>query len=193
MLVLKQKIARAVKYAKGFSLVELLVVVAILAIISGFGIPAFKTWIADAKTRTVAEALQNGLRLAQTEAIKRGVQVQFVLTDSAPNATVTSSSTTGINWVAQSMLRATPGTVDQFIQGANLSAVSSARLVSATDATVIFNSLGRLVSPTTPVTYTLSNADGARHLNLTISLAGKIRMCDPDKNLTNSPDGCVAS
>jgi type IV fimbrial biogenesis protein FimT len=193
MLVLKQNFARAVKCATGFSLVELLVVVAILAIISGFGVPAFKTWIADAKTRTVAEALQNGLRIAQTEAIRRGVQVQFVLTDSAPNATVTASSITGRNWVAQSMLRAAPGTVDQFIQGANLNAVSNTSLVSASDATVTFNSLGRVVSPTNAVTYTLSNADGGRHLNLTLSLAGKIRMCDPDKNLTNSPDGCVAS
>ena len=194
MLVLNQSFSRTInKHSDGFSLVELLIVVAILAIIAGFGIPAFKTWIADAKTRTVAEALQNGLRLAQTEAIRRGVQVQFVLTDGAPNTTATSASTTGKNWVAQSMLRATPGVVDAFIQGANLNAVSSTSLVSASNATVTFNSLGRVVSPASAVTYTLSNTDGTRHLNVTINLAGKIRMCDPDKNLTNSPDGCVAS
>lgn len=188
--MIKQNLACTHKRADGFTLIELMVVIGILAVVAGFGIPAFKAWIADTKTRTVAEALQNGLRMAQAEAVRRGVQVQFVLTDNAPVAKDVTASTTGKNWVIQSMLRATPNTSDTFIEGANLSAVSGTSLVSASDATVTFNSLGRLVSPSTAVTYTLSNSNGARHLNVTISLAGKIRMCDPDKSLSSSPDAC---
>lgn len=196
MLVLKQKFVGAnnyaSKYARGFSLIELMIVVAILAIVAGFGIPAFNTWVADTKTRTVAEALQNGLRLAQTEAVRRGVQVQFVLTNDAPVATGVTESTTGRNWVMQSMQRANPGTVDAFIQGANLNAVSNTSLVSASSATVTFNSLGRIVTPNSAVTYTLNTSvAGGRNLRVTLSQAGRIRMCDADKVLSASnPDGC---
>lgn len=196
MLVQKQNLVSnniyAGKYARGFSLVELMVVIAILAIVAGFAAPAFNTWSADTKTRTVAEALQNGLRLAQTEAVRRGVQVQFVLTNDAPVATGVTQSTTGRSWVMQSMQRANPGTVDAFIQGANLNAVSNISLVSASSATVIFNSLGRVVSPTSAVTYTLnSSVSGGRNLRVTLSQAGRIRMCDANKVLSASnPDGC---
>jgi type IV fimbrial biogenesis protein FimT len=90
------------------------------------------------------------------------------------------------------MLRATPATADAFIQGANLNVVSNTSLVSASSATVTFNSLGRLVSPSSAVTYTLNNStSGGRNLRVTISLAGKVRMCDADKTLSAStPDGC---
>lgn len=193
MLVLKENSAKVKNVVRGFTLVELILVVAIIAILSGLAIPAFQTWTADTRMRSVAEALQNGLRLAQAEAIRRGVQVQFILTDDAPIGKDVTANATGKNWVVRSMLRATPATADAFIQGANLNAVSNTSLVNASSATVTFNSLGRLVSPTTAVTYTLSNSSvsGGRNLRVTISLAGKVRMCDADKTLSASnPDGC---
>jgi type IV fimbrial biogenesis protein FimT len=178
----------------GFTLIELMIVVAIVGIAAAFAMPAFQTWVADTKTRTIAEALQNGLRLAQAEAVRRGVQVQFILTNAAPTAMGVTASATGKNWVIQSMTRANAATAEFFIQGAPLGAVSSTSLVTSSPGTVTFNSLGRLVSPTSAATFNLFNSNGgARKLNVMVSLAGKIRMCDPDKNLTNSPDGCVAS
>jgi type IV fimbrial biogenesis protein FimT len=193
MLALKQKIAFANKQARGFSLIELMLVVAILGIMAGFAIPAFQTWMADTRTRTVAEALQNGLRNAQAEAVRRGVQVQFILTNDAPISRDVTASATGINWVTRSMLRATPATADAFIEGANLNAVSNTSLVSASSASVTFNSLGRLVAPANAVIYQIRNPSvtNGRKLDVRVSLAGRVRMCDADKTQSAStPDGC---
>ncbi len=194
MLVFKQNFVIANKRARGFSLIELILVVAMLVILGGLAIPSFQTWMGDTRTRTVAEALQNGLRNAQAEAVRRGVQVQFILTNDAPNSMSVTPSTTGLNWVTRSMLRATPGTPEAFIQGANLSAVSNTSLVSTSNgSTVTFNSVGRLVAPANAVVYQIRNPSvtNGRKLDVRVSLAGRVRMCDADKTLgASTPDGC---
>lgn len=66
---------------KGFSLVELIVVLAIIAILMGLAAPSFDTWITNSKIRATAESLQNGLRKAQQMAATRNGSVQFYLTN----------------------------------------------------------------------------------------------------------------
>lgn len=174
----------------GFSLVELMVVVAILAILAALAAPSFASWIADTRTRSIAEAIQNGVRLAQGEAVKLSVRVQFVLTDNAPIASGVAASATGKNWVIQSMQRANPASVDQFVQGASLESVSSTSLISASATTVTFNSFGRVETPTQDVTYTITNPKGSRSLNVVVTRSGSVRMCDPAFNKASNPLGC---
>ncbi|MDZ4212040.1 MAG: prepilin-type N-terminal cleavage/methylation domain-containing protein, partial [Methylotenera sp.] len=59
----------------GFSLIELMVAVSVLGITLAYAMPSFSTWIQDSKTRTIAESLQNGIRIAQVEAVNKGRQV----------------------------------------------------------------------------------------------------------------------
>ena len=63
----------------GVTLIELLVALAIAALLVSLAIPSYTLWISDAQIRSAAESVAGGLRYAQGEAIKRNSQVEFVI------------------------------------------------------------------------------------------------------------------
>ena len=67
--------------ARGVTLIELMVGIAILSILLGMAVPSFRAWIQNGKVRTAAESIQNGLQIARVEAIQRNTWVQFDLRD----------------------------------------------------------------------------------------------------------------
>jgi type IV fimbrial biogenesis protein FimT len=191
------------------------VVMAIIGILAVLSLPSFNTWLADSRIRTVAEALQNDLRKAQNEAVRRNRQVAFVLTNSNPTVANPSSvaNATGRNWVtyALPLLGSIEGVASSagassFIQ-ANIQVSNSDTNVTGDAAAVCFNSVGRLVTqstaiadaggatcsaPTTtnPIAFNIQNASAERPLRVLLQLGGQIRMCDPNKSLSTHPDGC---
>ncbi|MCS0615287.1 GspH/FimT family pseudopilin [Massilia kyonggiensis] len=64
-----------VKRAHGFTLIEMLAVVAITAILSAMAAPAFKSLVAGQRARATSTDLYAALVLARSEAIKRNTQV----------------------------------------------------------------------------------------------------------------------
>lgn len=175
--------------AYGFSLIELMIAVSILGIMSSMAIPSFNEWVADTKTRTMAEVLQNNIRLAQTEALRRGRQVQFFLTDATP-ALAVGTSTNGKNWGIQSMSLTNKSKAEEYIQGGSMAASNPYITVNASSDVIQFNSIGRVSNVNQPVTIQLTNSKGDRKINITVSLAGGVRMCDPSKSRTTYVDGC---
>ncbi len=61
----------------GFSLVELAVAAAILALLMTFAIPGYHGWIADQQLMNHARLLAESMRAARSEAIKRGHRVNL--------------------------------------------------------------------------------------------------------------------
>lgn len=61
--------------ARGFSLVELLLVIAIAAVLLGVGVPNMQQYIINGRLATGANDLFTALNLARSEAVRRGVQV----------------------------------------------------------------------------------------------------------------------
>jgi type IV fimbrial biogenesis protein FimT len=63
----------------GFSLIELMVGIAIFAITMTFGLSSYRVWTQNTKIRTAAESIQNGLQRARSEAVKLNTNVTFTL------------------------------------------------------------------------------------------------------------------
>ncbi|MES2832163.1 MAG: GspH/FimT family pseudopilin [Pseudomonadota bacterium] len=187
----------------GFTVIELLITVAVLATLSALGIPTMNNAINNAKVRSTAEALQNGLRTAQAEAIRRSRQTAFVLTNDTP-AEGAAPSDDGTYWYVQ-VLPAVPGEVviDPYVQGGQFGARTAGTTIRG-PAVICFNSIGRAVAnnatglpgaascaaPASRTTFDVTKTGADRTLRLQVSAAGKIRMCDTARLLSAAPDGC---
>lgn len=190
--------------ARGFSLIEFMVTIALAALLLGLASPSFVTWTRNSQVRTVTDSLQNGLRLAQTEAVRRQRQVVFFLTNNATCDTANTASANGRFWV----IRTVPlldGETAQVVQCGVLSDVASGAAISGPTA-LCFSSAGRLVTNGTPGggaactidasgtnTYDVTRTGADRSLRVLVSVGGQTRLCDPARTLSDSqPDGCPA-
>ena len=179
------------KRAAGFSLVELMIGLAIAAILVILAMPSYSVWIADAQIRNAAESIADGLRFAQGQAVARNSTIEFVL-----------DPTTGTGgWAVRQIDRTTCAVVDTpqvatFQEGANLTTLTA---LPAGATTVQFSSLGVIATPCdgsatlTQVQVTsATGVAGARNLNVLVG-GGRtgIKICDPKWPATD-PKGCPA-
>jgi type IV fimbrial biogenesis protein FimT len=195
----------ASRCSAGFTLIELLVTLTLMALLLASAMPAMSSWAADARLRSVAEQLQNSLRLAQSEAIRRNRQTVLALTNATP-ALDAAPSTDGQRWFVRSLplLAGEAASDADYIQDSSSARQSSVTLSGA--ALICFNSMGRQTSnsatglgascsapldASTPSRYTL-RANGASHdLQLQVYLGGQVRLCNPSRSLSDTnPDGC---
>ena len=65
--------------ARGVTLLELLIVLALMAIVAGFVLPMFGASVSTSELRATARELAAGLRLAQSEAVSQRRQTFLVL------------------------------------------------------------------------------------------------------------------
>jgi type IV fimbrial biogenesis protein FimT len=196
--------AHAGSSARGFTLIELMVTVVLLAILFSLAVPAFTGMVRNSQVRSVAESLQNGLRLAQAEAVRRNRQTVFTLTNAEPSVN-SAAVANGRNWAIHTVPRATETAAShEFIQGGALSDTAGNVTISNAPTAVCFNSAGRVVDnadpavsgavcavTATPMQYDLAVTGADRPLRVTLAIGGQIRMCDPNRVLSaTNPDGC---
>ncbi|MGJ7581711.1 pilus assembly FimT family protein [Variovorax sp. RHLX14] len=186
----------------GFTLIELMVTVTIMSILMALAFPSMAAWMRNSKVRTVADALQNGLRTAQTDAMRRSRQVVFSLTDSANPKTSLSAAANGSNWSINTVKLLSTDSAAEFVESGVLTAVGSGVQIAG-PAAICFNSLGRLTANTatgvtggncasaSAATYAVTLDGADRPLRVTVTVGGQVRMCDPNKSIATRPDGCV--
>ncbi len=183
----------------GFSLLELLISIAIFALLFIMGAPSFSQWIQNTQNRTAAESILNGLQLARTEAVRHNAAVRFDLTE----------GTGAVSWVVACVTAADncPGALYQ--RNANDGSINArAGIATATGALgtalsagtglpqgVTFDGLGRVLTAnigTDIARVDITNAAraDARRMTILIGAGGQFRMCDPSLNIASSPQGC---
>lgn len=173
--------------ATGFTLIELMTGIAIMAIVMALGMPSYKAWIQNMRLRNAAESILSGLQLARTEAVRRNTSVQFVLG-------------TGSSWTVGCPPPVTAACPDLTIQSRATGDGSSAAVTvaSAAGTTFAFNSLGRRTTPApaagastainVDIDPSVLSAAESRDLRVTVNVGGNIRMCDPNVPVTVPPD-----
>jgi type IV fimbrial biogenesis protein FimT len=88
---------RAVRQCAGFTLVELLVVVAIAAILQAIAVPAMADFVSSSRQTTAINTLLASLHLARSEAIKRNQRA--VVCKSATGQACSTAGDWGQGWV----------------------------------------------------------------------------------------------
>jgi len=183
---------------RGMTLVELLVGMSLLAVLVAMGAPSLGLYLQNAKVSNAAATYFSGVQQARTEAIRRNVQTEFVLTDTAittanlANALV--PAVTGRNWVVRSRLDAVtflPAIESKAgSEGDNSAAGTGVQVLGAAvpvvfDGRIPFNGLG---ASNAAYTLDITNPSGGlcvaaggpiRCRRITVSAGGQVGICDP--------------
>jgi type IV fimbrial biogenesis protein FimT len=161
---------------RGFTLIELMIGIAIMTILLFLALPNFSIWLQNTQIRTGGEAILNGLQLARAEAVRQNTSIEFQMTS------VELPMRTG--W------RATVVNTGEVIQTRVADEGSRTAVVTATPggaSKVTFSGFGSVVanndgSPVITEMKIDSNAIPAadsRELCITVNATGALRMCDP--------------
>ena len=205
--------------ASGFSLIEVMISVAVIGVFLGIGIPAISDWIQNRQVNALAESLASAMRLAQSEAVQRNVAVDMVLTTSdlaqyTPNvitnlanpstATLTNGGLAKTDPTPNWMVRVSGvTTADGFVQGKSaLDGSENARFTGP--AGVRFSPLGRVNAsiaangtaavPVGSLAFIIVNPSAASTQRtqrcIYVSTGGSVRVCDP-RAATGDSRACV--
>lgn len=176
---------------EGFSLIELMVAIALVGLLLTLGLPSLSAWLQSNQIRNAAESVQTGLQLAKSEAVRRNTAVQFALTSlvatAAPDWSVSCVNPTAT----------CPGVsqAETEIQGYTAKEGAAAAQVASTQAVIGFSGVGRVTPvPAGTITINFTNRNGGtcaasggpmRCLRILVTAGGQIRMCDPALPATN--------
>ena len=203
------------RHQVGFTIVELMVAVVVLAFLLAIGGPSFATWLQNSQIRNMSEAVKDGLELARAEAVRRNAQVRFELVNSL--TATCALSTSGSNWIVSmdgavgacnstNMADAAAPAAPRVIQSrpssdGSRNAVVATSTVGAVafDGHVTFNGLGRMTYPTADLYVDVTNPTGGacmgssgpmRCLRIVVGAGGQVRMCDPRASFNGTSEGC---
>lgn len=178
------------KYKTGFSLIELMIAIAIMGILLSIGIPAFSGMLNNSKLRAAAQSFLAGVQLARSEAVRRNANVDFLLTNddyTVVGFAAVVANATGRNWVIRTSDLGTFVEGKFGAEGGNrVAADGSPVQIAGTVGTVTFSGLGSTL-PGTAGTFQFTNPTGGacapagpmRCLNVVVSIGGQARICDP--------------
>lgn len=197
--------------SRGFTLLELMIVVTLLALMMMLAAPSISVWLQNLRVRNVGESIVSGLQLARMEGIRRNTRVTFAMV-STTDANCAMSATSP-SWVVArggvlppSITGKCAGTLvdagGDIIQKNSASTALQGVTISSTGGgnCLTYDGLGQIptqgsiacTSPITSIDVTSSVADTVA-LRVTVTTGGQVRLCYPDaanQLPTNDPRKC---
>ncbi len=185
----------------GFSIIELMIAITVVAIFIALGLPAFSEFLQNAKIRTAAESMRAGIQFAKSEALRRNTSVRFQLMTTLDSDCVANYEAR--NWVvslddAKGKCHATPSETDdpRILQKKSAAEGTEGVAIMTNGPDVanmlIFSGMGRLTNANWQrfSSVDISNPAGGtcRHdpsggkmrcLRIEVTPNGDLRMCDP--------------
>lgn len=189
-------------HAQGFTLVEMMVTIAVLIISLGIALPSMNDWLRNSRVNATSDALQSGIRSAHRDAIRHSRMVMLVLSPAAPGASP-SPATNGQAksfWATYTVPLNGSGENPMLIQSGTFQDIDNAANIAGPTA-ICFNSLGRISAATLPTaqcalpngqafyTFAIDNTQAQRQPQVTVSLTGEVKSCDRSRG-TSHPAAC---
>jgi type IV fimbrial biogenesis protein FimT len=192
---------------RGVTSIELMIGIAILAILMAAGMPSMSAWISNAQIRGGAEIVQSGMQLARGEAIKRNAPVRFTLTEAdgqigwrvgcvsittAPDCPATIQARTAVEASSKARIGASTAIIPNPAPSTQFTTALAAG--AALPAGVTFDGFGRTVpaagADIARVDVINPASAGARRMVITVGSGGVVRMCDPALSRATNSQGC---
>lgn len=192
----------------GATLIELVIAMAVMAVMIGMSIPAVSDWAENNRMKATADSLINGLQMAKMDAVRQNTFAQFVLTDTATYTTAAGGQSGDWEVCTADNKGTFPGNQGQFWIATEVGVppkigVSTAALTGQNYATpltagagltgqaagcvgtnihVTFDAMGQATAAGNITRIDILNArtgNSKKRLVITINPQGQIKLCNP--------------
>jgi len=197
--------------SRGFTITEMLVAIAIVAILLGLGVPSITGYIESAKLNAAAQAYLGAVQTARATAIRQNLRAEFVLTNTPVETAFIADNVVpapnGQNWVVRVVdpLRAQPAYLlieSKSASESSATAAQSVQIIGVGNPTpftgvVPFNGFGSTADANN-YTFLLQNARGGacapagpmRCPTILVPAGGLARICDSLVPAATDSRGC---
>lgn len=156
---------RPYRRSHGFTMIELMVTLAVFGILLAVGVPSFNNFMVNARTSALTNDFTSAVNLARSEAVKRATQVTVCPSE---DGTECSGAWTD-GWIAivdasDELLRAWRAPVDNAVIAQT----------PAANSAIDFGALGQRVSAETALGIEVSGCRGNRARRIEVGPAGRI-------------------